>query len=294
MKLGLGTAQFGMQYGISNSVGQLSFADVADILTLAHKQGVCFLDTAPLYQASEEVIGQFHQQKKVSFNVVTKTPKIKRDTINKRDADELQRVFQLSLQRLNQQKVYGLLFHHADDLLSSGGEHLYERACFLKQTGLVNKIGVSVYTKDEIERLLARYEIDLIQLPINVFDQQLLQNQYLTYLKKLNIEIHARSVFLQGLLLMQPQMLPAYFQPILPHVEAYQRYLGEKGLSLVSAALGFVNQIKEIDVVLCGVHSKEHLTQLLAVDEEFDTKQFESFHLNSPQYTNPVNWKYST
>ncbi len=295
MKLGLGTVQFGLNYGISNTLGQTAAHEVAQILALAWQNNIQVLDTAPLYGSSEAVVGQTLSPSQ-SFKIVTKTPQFFHKSITQEDAQELVATFHQSLSRLNQTSLYGLLIHGADDLLSSNGHLLMEAMLHLKQQQLVKKIGVSVYRQEQIDRILATYAIDLIQVPFNVLDQRLLTSGHLSHLKQLGVEVHARSVFLQGLLLMEPEQLPSYFEPIKHHLQTYYRLIRQHHVSPLEAALGFVLSCPEIDHVVCGVN---HHNQLLELLHATKMQQFKSslgnlgreFAIADPAILNPSQWR---
>jgi len=156
MKLALGTAQFGQDYGISNKSGRPSESDVAAILACAAENSVNFLDTAPAYQLSEEIIGR--RLPPVSpFKIITKTPKVKGDRVEKSDAAAWRESLVRSLARLNTPRVYALLTHDTEDVLKPGGDLLIRELEKFVDEGLVEKIGVSVYTADQIDRALAHF-----------------------------------------------------------------------------------------------------------------------------------------
>src|SRR5262249_17350751 len=158
-----------------------------------------FIDTAPLYGGSEESLGRALRAGD-AFAIVTKTPWFGPGGVPA-NAEALTSAFQASLDRLRQERVYGLLVHRASDLLGPEGDDLFEAMRRLKQLGRVAKIGVSIYDARELEGVLARHQPDLVQLPLNVLDQRLLAGGQITRLKSAGVEIHARSAFLQGLLL---------------------------------------------------------------------------------------------
>ncbi len=291
MNLGLGTVQFGMDYGISNKTGQTNEENVQTILNLAAKRGIKVLDTAPLYGRSEAVIGNVLATSQHEFRVVTKTSKIEKKQISRSDVKEVVNTFHQSLEKLQQKNVYGLLFHHTHDLLSSGSDHLYDEIAKLKHEGTINKIGISVYNEEEIDRVLDQYSIDLVQLPLNLFDQRFLRNGTLKKLKDLNIEIHVRSLFLQGLMLMKIEEMPAYFQPIIPHLMKYHAFLASRQLTPLDAALGFISGLKDVDIVICGVNNLIQLTELLTPRKTFDAELFEELQLFDENYINPSKWK---
>lgn len=290
MKLGLGTAQFGLDYGISNKTGKTEPEEVCAILEVAHQQGIRLLDTAASYGISEEIIGQSlrsHHQ----FKIVTKTPSFPSTLITSQEAKQLEHAFGRSLSRMKQTSLYGLLIHQADDLLKHNGALLMETMFRLKQRGLVEKIGVSVYTSGQIDRILEQYAIDLIQLPVNVLDQRLLQSGHLSKLKQAGIEIHARSVFLQGLLLMDTGTLPDYFHHAKTHLEHFRQFAQKMGISPKQAALQFAMGIKEIDVVLCGVNNRFQLNECLnCARQPMRPINMERFALSDDSILNPSKW----
>lgn len=295
MKIGLGTVQFGLDYGVSNPQGITPATEVKDILSLAWKSGITILDTAVCYGMSEEVIGQSIPEG-MSFKIVTKSPIFKKDGIDKADATRLKETFLQSLKRVKQPAIYGLLVHHANDLLVPGGPYLWQAMEDLKAAGLVKKIGISVYSPREIEELLRKYHPDLIQLPVNVFDQRMIQEGYLRHLRDLGIEIHCRSVFLQGLLLMSPEELPAHFNSIRPIMIQYSEALQKHGISPLTAALAFVYKQNEIDHTLVGVNDRDQLGMILnAISNlhDLDYIDFSDYAIIDESIINPSLWSLS-
>jgi aryl-alcohol dehydrogenase-like predicted oxidoreductase len=293
MKIGLGTVQFGLDYGVSNPQGITLAREVKDILTLAWKSGITILDTAVSYGVSEEVIGQSIPEG-TSFKIVTKTPLFKKDRIDKADATRLKETLRQSLKRVKQSTIYGLLVHHANDLLVPGGTQLWQAMEDLKAAGLVKKIGVSVYSPREIEKLSEKYHIDLIQLPVNVFDQRMIQGGYLRNLKDLGIEIHGRSVFLQGLLLMTPQEISPYFNSIRQMIIQYQSMIDNHHISPLAAALGFVYRQPEIDHIIVGVNNQSHLKEIINVVHSIETMgnvDFSGYAVYDESIINPSLWR---
>lgn len=265
MKLGLGTAQFGMDYGVSNKQGQTPPHEVENILALADETGIDVLDTAAVYGNSESVLGKTLPANH-HFRIITKSPVFKSDKINASHADTLISVFNRSLENLRQDSLYALLIHDADDLLAPGGELLIEAMRKLVASGLVKRIGVSVYTANQLERLLELFTPDVVQIPINPFDQRLIVSGHLEKLKNLGVEIHARSIFLQGLLLMELGAIPSYFHRFRDHLERYGRFVVAHGLSRIQAPFLFARQLA-LDIVLIGVCSATELKQNVAAFE---------------------------
>lgn len=291
MKLGLGTVQFGMNYGVSNRNGQPTVEEASEILALATFRGIRVLDTAPLYGTSEDVLGEIlpsHHE----FCLVTKTPKFNKPEIRPADAHYLERIFLRSLERMRVARVYGLLVHRTEDLFVPGSQLLLETMQDLRERGLVEKLGVSLYHPEHLDLVLDRFKVDLVQLPLNVFDRRMLSKGHLTKLKQMGVEIHARSVFLQGLLLMQPALLPPYFARVQPHLERYHDYLRTQNLSPVRAALGFVTSVKELDAIICGVTSRQELQILCTeMNSPREPNGLKNFALEDASILDPSSWQ---
>lgn len=287
MKLGLGTVQFGLDYGVSNNEGCTPVDEARRILDYAETVGIQVLDTSPSYGVSEQVLGEVAADPR-PFKVVTKSrPQVS-------GPNELRTDLQESLRRLSRTRVYGLLVHRSSDLLSRNGAELYAELVRLKEQGIVEKIGVSVYTAAEIDALLEKYSIDLLQIPCNVMDQRLLVSGHLQTAKDRGIEIHARSVFLQGLLLMSPESLTRKFKSMVTPLRSYRRFIAERGLTPVCAALRFVLQIPEIDVVLCGVNTcsqlEEIVADVVANQANLEMREFSKFGMDEVRLLNPSLW----
>ena len=279
--------QFGTDYGVSNSDGQTTSADAAAILVEAAKAGVEVLDTAPLYKNSETVLGGLlaagHR-----FRIVTKTPRFQGGAVS---IAAVETSFTTSLERLRQRKVHGLLAHHADDLLGPDGEAFYRALVRLKDSGRVQKIGASIYDARQLDALLERYPLDLVQVPLNVFDQRLVRSGHLKRLKDKGVEIHARSVFLQGLLLMTPESVPARLDRARGPLAAYRSHLARLGLSPIEACLAWAFGQEEVDTVLCGVNTPAQLREILeAVGRLPPVRDFDRFALSDETIVNPSLW----
>lgn len=248
MKLGLGTVQFGLDYGVTNSSGKPTLTEVRNILVKAFDGGVDLLDTASAYGESESVLGELHDLTR-RFKVVTKIQGKKpvREEIEK------------SLERLKRDEVDVILFHSAQDLLGPEGAQKVseiEKAC---KDGLVKKWGVSVYEESEACEIYQRFPFQVIQLPINVFDQRFVKSGYLGELKKNNVEIHVRSLFLQGLLLAKKNELPPGAASLKNHLDQF--FENSKGASL-AWCLAFARTLP-IDYGLIGVEKEQQLLEIL-------------------------------
>lgn len=291
MKLGLGTVQFGLDYGVSNSAGRTPEAEVGRILSLAADQGIRIIDTATGYGNSEEVLGRALPAQH-AFAIVTKTPARRADETGDAHVARVRESFRHSLSKLGQERLYGVLVHRAEDLLSAQGERLMEALLELKQQGLVEKVGVSTYSAAQIDAIMMRHPVELVQLPVSVLDQRLIASGHLAKLRRAGIEVHARSAFLQGLLLMPPETLPAYFSPVRDHLVGYRAFLEGLELTPLQGALGFVLGLPELDHVILGVIAAAQLQEVLAAQTaEVDAHAMARFALIDPAMLDPSRWQ---
>ncbi len=262
-KIGLGTAQWGMPYGISNRSGQPDYFEIGKMLDHAKSQGITILDTAYTYGEAEIILGE---QGAIlnGFDVVTKTIPISSRVISKKEIEQLSTAFFESLDRLKSDTVYGLLVHNADNLLSRGGDHFWKTLQVFKNEKRVKKIGVSVYRPRQLEEIINRYEIDVVQIPFNIYDQRFAREGIFQKLKHKGIEIHSRSVFLQGLLLMKPDQLPAQFELIRDHQAKLHKQLSDSGLTLIEGCLIFCLNQPYIDKIFIGCETLGQLSEVLS------------------------------
>jgi aryl-alcohol dehydrogenase-like predicted oxidoreductase len=291
-KIALGTVQFGMSYGVSNQLGKTDDLEVKKILKYASQKDISMLDTAALYGSSESLIGNLTHKNDKKWDIVTKIPNFEDKIINDKQVKILIENFNLSLTRIGKKNIYGLLLHSCDNLFLTGGHKLLEAMMKLKEEGLVKKIGVSLYSGNQIGRILDNYSIDLVQLPVNILDQRLLDSGHLKTLKKYNVEIHARSVFLQGLLLMQISDIPSWFNPIKGVLNAFHKEANRRGISALQLALCFVQSINEVDKVVVGVNTWEQLHQIIESSSlQVDISDFSNLSISDENFLNPSNWR---
>lgn len=290
MKIGLGTAQFGLDYGISNGAGRVSQEEVRSILTFAAETGIEMLDTAVAYGEAERVVGN-HLQSATHFRLVTKLPRVPAELPPQQVLDWVRQQLSGSLDRLGQSSLYGLLVHGAQDLLGSLAEPLFSALLTLQDEGLVKKVGASVYTAAEIDGLLGRFALDIVQLPINLLDQRLLESGHLQKLRQRGVEIHARSLFLQGLLLMDPDTLPEHFFSAVPALKRFRTALRQLEFTPLQAAVAFAHAIPEIDIAVFGVTCCAELREIVSTGGTGpDIDWYRPFGLTDEKILNPALW----
>jgi aryl-alcohol dehydrogenase-like predicted oxidoreductase len=287
MKLGLGTVEFAAKTG--KHALQVTLDEAARILEIAERSGIRLLDTAAQAGNSEEVLGEC-LPKQHHFQIVAKAPQFSTEQVMAHHADLLEAVLCESLQNLKQDHIYALMTGVEDGFFAAQGDKLYKRMENLKTQGLIAKIGVSVSHAYQIERVLSSYQPDILQVPLNVLDQRLLQSGHLQRLKQQGVEIHARDIFLQGVLL-DPTHLHPWFWPIRKRMDAYQQYLIQEGFTPLEGALNFITAMPEVDVALVGVSSAEQLREVVAaLQSGVSSNEFAEFACAEEKYINPLKW----
>ena len=286
VKLALGSVQFGLNYGVSNKVGQVVAAEAKQILLLAKKKKVEVLDTAISYGSSEEVLGNIGVNE---FRVVTKLPSLPTDqsAISCWVRDQVEG----SLRRLRQKKLYGLLLHQPQDLLGLNGDQLIQALVDLKNDGFVQKIGVSIYSPDELDEVYKRIQIDLVQAPLNVVDRRLQYSGWLDRLKDDDVEVHTRSAFLQGLLLMERSKIPQKFSRWSFFWDQWHEKLQDSAASALEACLAYPLSLEQVDQVIVGVDSAAQLLEILHSTKNVNEGPDTSFMCSTDlDLINPSSW----
>lgn len=292
VNVGLGTAQFGLDYGISNGAGRVSAAEVRSIIHSACERGVTVLDSAAAYGAAESLLGESLPPRH-NLRIITKLPPLPEDLPSGAILQWAIEALTLSMRRLRCDHVDGLLIHRTQDLLGRHGPELYRTLRDLRDQGVVRGVGASVYSGAEIDDLLTECDLDLVQLPISVLDHRLIAGGQLSRLKARRVEVHARSLFLQGLLLMKPRELPSpFFDQARPVISAFRNAAGSVGLSPVAAAVGFAQAVAEIDCAIFGVTRVAELVEILdaVACDPLPLEWYTRFALDDENIVNPSRW----
>lgn len=285
-KLALGTAQFGLSYGLANNAGKASSDTVQQLLNIARTSDITMLDTAIAYGDSEKALGLHNL---AAFNIVSKLPEVPIDGLKVEEWVEKQVL--ASLKRLKINKLQALLLHRPAQLFEPSGERLYKSILRLKEQGLVSQIGVSVYAPDELSKLVERFNFDVVQAPMNIFDRRMKDTGMLSQLKKTGVAIHIRSAFLQGLLLMPIAKIPVYFAPWSPLINTYHHWLIEQNISPLQACLSYLNQHGDIDKIVVGVDDIWQLKQIIAAIDTPSTDIPDFLQSVDEGLINPSRWQ---
>lgn len=284
-RLALGTAQFGLPYGIANQAGQVTRPEAKTMLQLAAANGIDTLDTAIAYGESETCLGEIGVR---GFKLVTKLPAVPDSCANVNSW--VQEQVATSLGRLGVGALYGLLLHRPEQLLGSNGKELYQALQDLKDNGQVQKIGISIYVPSELEPLISQYRFDLVQAPFNLVDRRLHTTSWLQRLKDESVEIHTRSAFLQGLLLMPRAAIPPKFAPWNDLWERWHQWLSAHAASAVQACLAFPLSFPEIDRIVVGADSVNQLGQIISAAGSDVLDDLPDLHCDAEDLINPARW----
>lgn len=259
-RLALGTVQFGLSYGVSNKNGKVTEDQVAEIIQFAHKSGIKALDTAVGYGSAEETLGEIGVH---GFEVTTKLPAAPVDL----EDGWVRKQLEGSLKRLRVENLHCVLLHDPNALLTSQGQAQFRQLLNAKAQGLVSKIGISIYDPDVLSEIENVDQVDIVQVPVNIFDRRANNSRSLEELSGQGAEIYARSVFLQGLLLMPIREQIARFPEHAEVFQLYKNWLDELGYSPQEASLGYVLGQGAITKVLVGVESRAQLADLLIIEK---------------------------
>lgn len=288
-KIILGTVQFGIAYGINNKIGKPSLESVFSILEEAYKLGIRTLDTAEAYGNAHEVISLFHKQSEIRFNIISKFS----STVETYSSNILERIEQHCVS-FDIPFLGGYMFHSYDEFTKI----IKEQPTLLKSlegSKYVQKIGVSVYDNYQIENLLRYKEINLIQLPFNLFDNESRRKNILTKAKLEGIEIHTRSSFLQGLFFKDIEFLSGNLIELKDELTFINQLSKEMNTGIGSLALNYPLSKGFIDKVLIGVDSIEQLRlNVNSINKNLRDNYFNEIDLikiKNDELLNPAKWK---
>ena len=286
--LSIGTAQFGMLYGLTNKK-KIKLCEIKKIFDICLRHNITNFDTAYAYKESERIIGKY------IFPNIKISSKLPRITLNPNTVHEHVNNFLMkSLLRLNVNKIDSYFIHSPDQLLSSNGDLIYEALRMQKKNNLIDNIGISVYEVDELNQLLHYFDFDVVQLPYNFFNTTFEDQGVLLDLKKRKIKVHLRSIFMQGLLLMPLNKIPPYFKRWAPVFKDWENYQKKSKLSALELCLLKAFALDSIDKVIIGINSHHHLVDIISAlsNKDFQTSTKIDFSVDSlpEDLINPSKW----
>lgn len=286
-KLCLGTVQFGLNYGVANTEGQVSLEEATKILDFSISKGINTFDTAKAYGSSEKVLNTYFKERN-SIN-----PFI----ISKISSD----LFSLELTKFisdisSFDNLFALLLHDNEKLYSwtkKDTQYIKE----LKAKNIIKYFGASIYTDEEFNKALENDDIEIIQIPFNIFDQRAISLKWLEKAKKRDKLIFIRSIYLQGLLLMDINKVPVHLADAKEYLEKLVNYANILDITVNELCLFFVNQVAKNSILLFGcdnlTQAKENI-QLFNLQKTIDAAILENlqreFSNIEEEIYNPTKW----
>ncbi len=284
-RLIIGTSQFDKDYAKcfgKKKSEKSNFTNIRQMLNYAYKNEVFYLDSAMSYKNSDNYISKINKK----FKIITKLPKV---PLNKKDYNiYFEKIVKKKLKKMNLKKFWAILFHDSNFLKSNKKEIIISAIQNLKIKNFCNKIGVSIYEKKDIDMHLKNWTPDIIELPYSVFDIRLNDN-FLKKLKKKNIFLIARSIFLQGLIL--NSKFPNYFNKWKKKIYLWKKWCDKQKISRLEAAVSFILQKTCIDKFIVGLEDKDQLKEILKIKFKKNVFRFPNLNIKDKKILNPYYWR---
>ena len=260
-KVILGTAQFTKNYSLFKN--KFSRREKNFFIKFANKKGIKFFETSPAYGDAEKFLGMYPN----SENIIWKIPKLRSSSLNA--VEQNSKIIKNSLEKLKRDSFHTILLHSAEDLIGKNGKKLFNFLTELKKTGICKKIGVSLYKKKTLKKIFKKFKIDVIQIPYNIIQNEFSDLELLTLKKKFKfLEIHARSIFHQGLLLKKinknkNQKFKKLMNEQSKILDQLYNICKKNNCSSLDLCLSYVLKKKFIDKIVIGVDNSNELSHIL-------------------------------
>lgn len=284
-KICIGSANFGSFYGYKNS--KIKKKEISKIFKYLKQKKINYIDTAINYRNSEKIIGKYNK----NFQIITKIPDVPKSEKNPKKW--IEKKISKSLKNLKSKKLYGVLFHHPP--------YKYTRKNFLliiryleqlRKKKIIKKIGISVYSLDQIKRSFSIYQFQIVQFQMSVLDQKIYKSKLIKTLKKNNVEIHVRSIFLQGMLLSEIKDIPEKFNFLKKKIKFFENWVARKKITRLEGCLRFVIYSDFVDKIIIGTNNYLQLKETISVIQKIKNKIYLPNKLKElkSNILNPTNW----
>lgn len=260
----LGSAQFGTPYGITNKEGKVSQKEIKKIIIQAKKSGIKYIDTAMDYGRAQISLGQTGEMDK--FNIITKLSHQRKSKYAREDETIWERELTESLKALRVKQINTLLIHNANDMKKDGCEHLQNWVEKEKKRGRVIYTGVSIYKKEDLSNMdMDMDHINIIQGPLSIYDQRLIEKKFVAKLQKKSIKLMVRSIYLQGLILQSEELWPKWIsdEAKMKH-KKFRSWLDDKELTAIQGVINYLKNQQEVDIVTVGTCKQEELNEFIS------------------------------
>ena len=288
-RITLGSAQFGMQYGATNRSGQPESCAVKCILGIAKDNGIERIDTATNYGIAEEILGTIGVQ---DFKITSKLPAylVEYGSIN----EWINTQVLGSLRRLQLNQMDTLLLHEPLDLLSELGSRIFDCLKLFQSNGVIKKIGISVYDTKVAYKIIEKFDVDVVQAPFSLVDRRFATSGLNSDLSDQNIEFHARSVFLQGVLLQDIDAIPKYLKAAEPKLGKWATLTKDENRDRLSTCLNYVLSNKNIDQAIIGVETVLQLQEFISQkNSTYQNYKYDWLESTVEQVIDPRLWRSS-
>jgi D-threo-aldose 1-dehydrogenase len=282
-RLGIGTVQFGLPYGVSNSTGQMPPTTVATLLSRAKACGIAHLDTAPGYGTSELIVGHL-AGREPHFSITTKT-------VAGADVEAIAAGIKRSAVILGRTPIDAILIHDTKSLLGPNGNAIWKVLRDARDAGECRAIGISAYFDQDPRALALRFQPDVMQLPVSLLDQRLVVDGTFDFLKSRGVIVQARSIFLQGLPFISGDRVPVRLRPWNDRLDAIRADIAARGLTMTQALVGYALSRIEIDIAIVGLATLPELEETVqaAMDPAVDG-DWRPFAIDDPFVLTPTLW----
>lgn len=277
-KIIIGTANFTQEYGLKSII--LKTADIKKIFNLAYKNKIDKIDTASAYFRKKKTFKKIGKK----FKIITKV-KVNSGWLS---LEFCEKVLKSHFKELGENKVYALLLHDYEILLTKDGLKIFKNLEILKKK-YFSKIGISIYDTKKLNYITSNYDIDIVQCPYNILDKRIIASGWFRKLKKMNIEIHARSIFLQGLLVNNSFYKKKYFNKWKFIFSKWFQWLNENKISPIDYCLNDL-LVRDFDHIIFGINDYNQLKEIINFNIIKQKKIFK-FARNDLKLIDPRNWK---
>ena len=256
-KLGLAAAQFGLDGMGASPRARSPQIETRDILNIAARAQLSVLDVSGVYGGAETILGDL-MPRPVPFRVTLSA--VRAD----RGPDFVENEARASLRRLGVERADAIIVSSPSELFGPHGAALWERLARMKDQGLFAKIGVAAHASDDPVGVARRFKPDILQAPASLLDQRLLADGSLSRIAGMGIEVQLRSIFLNGLLFLPPDRVPAQLKGASGRLSRVRRMIAEGRSDPLQAALGFALSRPEASAVLVGATTAAELSAVVA------------------------------
>jgi len=288
MDLMLGTAQLGRNYGIANTSGKIVDEDATSLMVFAHESGIRWLDSGNDYGDCESRLGHISKTTGKQFSVVSKMYVADgQKTSFVSLIDEIKNI----AERIYPNILDSVLVHNPNNLIESHDSVMMDALMYAKSEKYINRIGVSVGCPSQVYDILSKHKIDIVQIPASILNQQFDKTGTISYLKQSCVEVHARSIFMQGLVFLDRDKIDNYFHDLLPTLDRIKNTAALHNISVCKMSIEYIKSLC-VDKIIVGVDSTNHLKQIVSDydSESVNNIGFGCLGIDDDRFISPGRW----